>query len=294
MALGLVACSVLAILQMPEFGVRSLYRPLAGPQDAVTQAADVIDAGRRSRAIEREKASIRAQLAIPPAFLRLARGHTVDVVPVDTSAIWAYDLDWRPELLLQWYLAYDSKLDRLNAELLDQRGAERILRAGWGTVDGKVSAFEAPATYLTLLCHYRQIAADSRWQVFARASDRCGAPTLLRTVRAHAGDRLEIPPPPNRSSIVYAQIDFAPGVVERLESAVFKPLHLPSITLDGNDSRFIPAIAPSPLVLTLPASAGIAPNFGGGQSSRTLELHRVASPFTVRFFALPLGGSASP
>jgi hypothetical protein len=215
----------------------------------------------------------------------------VDVVPEQTSAIWAYGLRWRPEPLLQWYMAYSSELDRVNADAVGERGAERILRSRTGVVDGKVPDFEAPATYLAVLCNYRELAADSSWEVLARTPNRCGSARSLGTVRARSGETVTVPAgSPNE--LVYATVRFPEPLLDRLQSVVFKPLRLPRVTLDGDsDYRFVPATADGPLVLRTPAAAGLSPLFGGGSSVETLQLRRVPSPYTIEFHALPISGA---
>jgi hypothetical protein len=291
-AAALMVGAIGAIVLMPEYSLRSLYGPVTGARAATTQLLDLSDGGRRTRLIEAEKAAARDELAVPPEQLRLLRGHTVDVVPFQTAAIWAHDLDWKPEPLIQWHLAYDSNLDELNAAALADRGAERILRSWCCAVDGKVPAFEAPATYLALICNYRELTADAAWQVLARTKDRCGRPRSIATVEARSGDTVTIPAAPSPDELVYATIRFRKPLLERLESLLFKPIPLPRVTLDGTaDHRFVPATADGPLVLRLPVTAGLSPFFDGGRSYGTLAVRGVASPFTVEFFAVPVEGT---
>src|SRR5205085_5209206 len=137
-----------ASVATPSTSLPRLYQPVADVREAVTEARDAVALGRRNRAAAAARALARAQLAVPARDLRLLRGHSVDVVPYETSAVWAYGLAWQPEPLLQWYTAFDGRLDRMNAAALVDRGAERILRQRTPTVDSKVGEFEAPATYL--------------------------------------------------------------------------------------------------------------------------------------------------
>jgi hypothetical protein len=191
--------------------------------------------------------------------------------------------------LLQWYTAFDAHLDRLNASALVRRGAQRILRQRVPTLDAKVAAFEAPATYLALVCHYRELAADGSWEVLARTQDRCGRPQPIATVEGQAGKPLAVPHAPRADEIVYARIRFPRSVPDRLESLLFKPLSLPTIQLGGT-FRFVPATAGGPLVLRMPASGGLSPLFGGFTGYEWFQLAHVPSPFTVQFVALPIHG----
>jgi hypothetical protein len=291
-ALALIAAAVVAVLLTPYESLSSLYRPDTLGRAAITDLRDLADGGRRQRLTESSRQAVRRELAIPPAYLGLVQGHTVDVAPQATSAIWAYGLRWQPEPMLQWYMAYDANLDQHNADAIVERGAERVLRARINAVDGKDPAFEAPATYLALLCHYRELASDARWEVLGRTVNRCGVPRLLAEVEARSGETVAVPAARSSDEVVYARIRFPFSPIRRLESLLFKPLNEPRVTLDGADLRFLPATSTSPLVLRVPPSAGRSPFYEGLRSIDTLQLRNVASPFTVEFYAVPLGGSS--
>ena len=291
-AVGLVVGAAAATVTTPDVSLRSLYQPVTHLRVAVTEARDAVDDGNRTRDEAAARSLARLQLAVPAGDLRLLRGHTVDVVPYETSTIWAYRLRWRPEPLLQWYTAFDAHLDRMNASALVRHGAERILRQRGPTVDAKVAAFEAPATYLAFVCHYRELAADGSWEVLARTHNRCGRPQVIGTVEGQAGKPVAVPHAPRADEIVYARIRFPGSVVDRLESLLFKPLPLPTIQLGGT-FRFVPATAGGPLVLRMPASAGLSPLFGGFSGYDWFQLGHVPSPFTVEFTAQPIHGSTA-
>jgi hypothetical protein len=287
-ALALLLGIVIATPVMLELGIWQLYRPVARARAAVDDGRTLAEGGRRRRELESAKAAVRAQLAVPQGDLRLLRGESVDVVPYEISAVWAYGLRWRPEPLLQWYAAYTGGLDRLNAVALERRGAERILRRT-GTIDSREPDFDAPATHLALMCHYRELAAGSGWEVLARTRDRCGSARVLATVQARAGETVRVPRA-QANEIVYARIRFPRSLAARLESLVFKPLRLPRIDLGGSDFRFILGNADGPLILRIPRSAGLSPYFGAGVSYDSFRIRRVPSPFSVEFHALPIGG----
>jgi hypothetical protein len=289
-AAALVLGGVVGVIMGPEFGLR-VYQPITLGKAAVMNVRDLVDVPRRDSLIESRKLIGRQALDVSPRQLALLRGHTVDVVPVATAAAWSYGLDWKPEPLLQWYMAYNAALDRFNADALAERGAERILRSRPWAVDGKEPAFEAPATYLAFLCHYRELASDARWEVLARTENRCGRPRSLRTVEARAGETISVPQAPP-GELVYATMRFRKPILGRLESLLFKPVHLPRITLDRTvDERFIPDTAQDPLVMRVPPSVGMSPLFDGIRSHDTLSVRNVPSPFTVEFTAVPLSGS---
>jgi hypothetical protein len=289
-AAALVLGAVGAVVMGPENSLSKMIQPVTFGKAAVMNARDLVDFDRRDSLIESRKIVGREAFAVPPDQLALLRGHTVDVVPMATAAVWTYGLKWQPEPILQWYMAYDGRLDQFNADAIADHGAERILRSRPWAVDGKEPAFEAPASYLAMLCHYRELAADSSWEVLARTANRCGEPRRLATVEARAGERITIPTA-GPGELVYARVHFDRPVLDRLESLVFKPVHLPHVTLDGTqDHRFIPATADGPLVVRTPATAGLSPLFDGVRSYDTMEIRNVLS-FTIEFEAVPVQGS---
>jgi hypothetical protein len=288
----LIAGAIVGVVLTPETSARTVYRPLHSLHVAAGQLHFVASPTRRRDALASARGTARAALAVDTSTLSALRGRTVDVVPSELSATWAYGLRWRPEPLLQWYLAFDAKLDRFNADALVAIGAERVLRERVGAVDGKVPEFEAPATYLALICHYREVHETTTWEVLARTRDRCSPPRRLSSVLGRAGESVDVPRG-REGEIVYASIAIRTPLLQAFGDAAFKPLELPRVKLDGRqDYRFVPGVAPGPLVLHLPPSAGISLQFGGTVDYRTLELTHVASPFHIDFSAVRIRGKA--
>jgi hypothetical protein len=284
---GAVAASVGA----SHSSLRRVYHPVARLRTAALEARDTVDAGARRRDVARARATARAQLALPPHDVRLLAGRTVDVVPYEVSAAWAYGLRWRGEPLLQWYTAFDAQLDRLNAAYVAAHGAERVLRQRTPVVDAKLPAFEAPATYLALVCHYRELAADGSWEVLGRVPYRCGPERRVGTQVVRAGDVVTVPKAAP-DELLYARIRIARPLGARLRSFVYKPTSVPTIELGGADYRLLPATAGNPLLLRLPARAGVSPLYGGYASSDFLAVRHVPSPFTIDFFTRAVRGAA--
>ena len=285
----LVVGAVVASVAAPDATFRSVYKPIGHLHTAALEARAAVDPGVSRRETAKGRAVARAKLAVPAHDLALLQGHSVDVEPYEISAAWAYGFRWRPEPLLQWYTAFDSHLDRMNASALARRGAERVLRQRTPTLDAKVSSFEAPATFLTLVCHYRELAADGSWQVLARTGNRCDSPRPIGSAVGREGSTIAVPRAPSTDDLVYARIRFPRFSTYRVESVLLKPPHLPQIIL-GGAFRFVPATADSPLVLRMPESAGMSPLFDGFASYDWFRLEHVPAPFSVEFFAIRVHG----
>lgn len=288
-AAGLIGVSVAAVLLVPEVRGSTPFHPFRFARLALTDVRLVVDSGRRRSSIAEARAAARRALRVDPQLLALIGDRTVDVEPSETAAVWAYGLAWRPEPLIQSYIAYDHALDLVNAKQLVRHGAGFVLReAVWPALDGKQPVLEAPETFLALVCRYREIGATTRWEVLRRAGDRCGAARRLTSVTAHVGQAVAIPGPPRSNDIVFARMHIRTPLTTRLQSLVLKPFDQPSIRLDAERYRFLPSTAAGTLVLRMPAAAGMAAQFGGAVDYFQLALEHVASPYRIDFFAIAL------
>jgi hypothetical protein len=241
----------------------------------------------RRRLVASGKEAVRHELHPPPSVLALVRGHSVDVVPYETSIAWAYGLDWRPEPLLQQYTATDATLDRFNADRIERSGAARVLRHQEQTVDGKDPLFEAPQTFMALLCSYRELLSVGPWDVFGRSRDRCRSPRHLGTVDTGPGQAVAVPPSPGVDDVVFARIWIHPTLSQRIATLLFKRLHAPRIELDGGGYRLVAATATGPLILRMPRAAGLSAAAGGAVDYNRLSLVNVAS-YRVQFYSMKL------
>jgi hypothetical protein len=212
-------------------------------------------------------------------MVRQLRGHTVDSVPYETSALWAYDLRWGQEPLLQWYLAYDEQLDAFNAVRVR---ADRVLVQRTPATDAEVLAFQAPATYLALVCRYRELSANGSWEVLARSSDRCGREHEIGTATFAAGETVHVP---SGDGLVVAHVRLHRSAAAKLVATVLKPFSLPHVTLGGITYRLVAGTATGPLVLREPAAAGRSPFFGGFTAYDSFTLDRAA---TIEFDSIPI------
>jgi len=248
----------------------------------------VSTSGGRRQLVHSGKEAVRRRFDLSPRTLALVRGHSVDVGPYETSVAWAYDLDWRPEPLLQQYTAMDETLDRFNADQLERSGAARLLRhVEWPAVDGKQPLFEAPQTSMALLCSYRELLSIGGWEVLQRARNRCGPARLLRAVSAGPGNAVAIPSARGVDDVVFARIWIRQTVAQRVETLLLKRLHEPQIQLDGEHYRLVASTATGPLILRMPRVAGMSASVGGAVDYTRLSVVNVPS-YRVQFYSLKL------
>ena len=94
------------------------WRPVQAPVQAVDRLVTLALPGHVDQRVEQAKTRQRALYAIPDRFIKSIGSGTVHIDPYETSAVWAYDLAWRPAPVFQTYQAYTPTLDGLNSESL--------------------------------------------------------------------------------------------------------------------------------------------------------------------------------
>jgi hypothetical protein len=247
---------------------------------------------KRDLFIERARAAEVARLHLPPAVLRDLRAHTVDVQPIETSAVWALGLSWRPEPVFQSYAVLTPKLDRLNADFLtSSRAPERILRVQpLDSIDGRNPAFDAPTAFLATICNYRETFVSGIAEVLARSTDRCATPRALGSADVRSGSVVHVPQA-DKDELVYARVNITRSPAEHLREFLWKPTRNPGIAIGARDFRLVAATASGPLVMQIPRAAGIAVSSLAAPHVRVFRLVRVSGTVHIDFFAVRLRAS---
>jgi hypothetical protein len=290
-AAGALVVAVAASVTAPEFAGFP-FHPHGAAAAAAAALQDSVIPHRRDATIAAGRAAIEASVSLDSDVLAELRGHTVDVEPYETSAVWAYGLQWRPALLLQQYVAGDAELDSADAGALARRGAARVLRQElWPALDGKHPLYEAPSTFMVLVCRYRELSSNGTWAVFARGVNRCGTPRLLSSTSTSGGTTLPVPSPPAARDIVFARIRVRQSIAQRVEGLLLKARHQPTITVDDEQYRLVPATATGPLILRMPAAAGISAAIGGAVDYSRVAVSAAPS-YRIDFYAVSLTKSS--
>ena len=232
---------------------------VSNAEDAVHELAPVVSPSRRARLIANARTFVMANEHIAPASLQLLRHETVDAYPYLLAQVWAYRLNWRPLPVLQTYSAYTTSLDRVDAHFISSDKAPRrlIIQPAAG-LDGRVSAFDVPETIREILCRYRPLRLAASNGVFALAANRCSGASFMRSVTAHWGQPVGVPPPPTKDSLVFARLHgVAPSGVERVVGLVYKPAKRYVILNRGVPRRLVAATSGD----GLPLRAGTGVDF---------------------------------
>jgi hypothetical protein len=271
------------------------YAPIASARHVARQINDVASSSKRHELVAASRAHERRAYGVPPRLLALLAGKTVHVDPVETAAIGAYGLDWRPLPVPQSYSAYTATLDERNAHVLASRSApERILRQNTQVaVNGRNRELEAPATFRALLCNDVQVGVSQVWQVLAHTAPRCGAERPLGSATVASGAPVDVPRGA-RNEIVFARIHLHDPLRNKLVGFFFKP-RTPKIALGGGD--FVPLLASTAadgIVLHVPPASGFDPRFDGAADWTSIAVRSLSGAVRVDFYAVSTHGRPSP
>jgi len=290
-ALALLSFYLLA----SDVGVGDFLNPLSALERAGGDALTIVSPTRRERAVDEARAELRRRYGLEPATVAQLEGRTVHIRPWEAAVAWAYpEIRWRPVPVFQEYSAYTAGLDRLNATFLNGPAApERILTEP-ETVDFRNPDWDSPAAVVAVMCNYRELASQARWQVLGRVDNRCGAEEPLGEAEARVGDVVAVPDTGGRDVLVVARVrglDDSPLYGLRSALSRIPPVHL---TLDGGRRyRLVPGTAANGLVVRAPTTAlGFSEPFAPGSATSFTVEHGgglgLGSKLTIEFVAVPV------
>jgi hypothetical protein len=201
-----------------------------------------------------------ARTAAIPAELRAAIGTgTVVPIPWDITGPIASGLDVRTLPVPQTYSAYTPYLDQLNARaLLAPDRPEFALRQYKLAIDHRNPMWESPLAMLALLCHYRQVTAQTPYQLLERSGPRCRVSTaVLETVTVRPGQTVVVPRPAVATSGVVMSLGLADPLSDRIARRLGRepPGHEDDVRMVGPD--------PAPGVAAVPVSYRLVPQNAG-------------------------------
>lgn len=288
LALGLAAVTFVLV----PLTIRGPVRSLADPRkhlDALRSDVRAMVSDRAGTELA-AKEGIRNTLRLGSAVLAALGGHTVHVDPYETSAVWAYGFDWRPEPVFQTYLAYTPSLDRENADTLASgHGPERILRqVPLVSIDERNALMEAPRSELAVVCNYREVVVEGTWEVLEKVPDRCGRPRRLGHVDASSGQPVPVPQV-GADEVLVAHASLGQSLLDRLRGLLFKPARLDRVVLDGRSERLVAANSDGPLLVCLPPATGYSPAVAGNCPSTLAIVHD--GSIGIEFEAVPITSS---
>ena len=105
-----------------------------------------------------------------------------------------------------------------------------------------------------VFCRYRELRAGSRWQVLARAANRCGPLRSLGRTAVGIGQQVEVPAVRPDEAVLVAVHHMGPDAKESLRALVWKPYDRSLLYDDGRTRRVATGLAEVPSLLRVPAA----------------------------------------
>jgi hypothetical protein len=106
-----------------------------------------------------------------------------------------------------------------------------------------------------MLCHYRTVLTDVRWQLFEASADRCGSPTPIARREARFGATVRVPTASDRSIVVARFHGIAASVLDELRTLAYRARQIDIRIDSGPLHRFVQGHQDAFHVLTAPACA---------------------------------------
>ena len=292
-----VAVALLVTAHLMASGAQAITGadPVARVARAGEDVSVLASPARRQRAIQRGRTNLRSRYYhLTPSIVAAVRGHTVHIRPWEAGIAWAYpEFRWDPAPVFQEYTAYTVGLDDLDAEFYRSPEApERILTTPLA-IDIRNPDWESPAAMVAIVCHYRELLADSPWQVLGRVANRCGTERSLGVVKARVGETVAVPTA-NKDELVVTRIkglDYS--MLYGLRSTLWRAPEV-HIRLDGGRrNRLVPGTAADGLILRAPREKlGFSQPFAP-DSANLFRIERESgiglnNDLTIEFVAIPV------
>ena len=292
------AAVAFAFVSANHFKLREMLDPVPSLRNSAAFVADLSSVGDLRDEIVASRDLQRSSYALDPATLGALDGHGLHVDPWEASVLWAHpELEWRPLPVFQSYSAYTSSLDERNARALTAAdGPTRILRETPRGADYRNPDFESPAAIRAMLCNFREVSATERWQVLARATNRCGRAERISITTVERGERVVVPEHRGAPALVMARIRGVEGSATAQAIAMLYKAPETHLELDdGTTYRLVPETAAGPLLMAAPPELGYTATFGFNvpiRGFRLVQRHGLGPDrfgrVTVEFLRIPL------
>ena len=285
--------AVLAAIAVHTYPTEARMDVVANLERFADSAELAIRPGLRQQHIDEARANLQATLAIDPKILAALRGKRVAIEPWETSAAWAYDLDWSPFQAFQTYVAYTARLDRLNAAAAEgPNGPEEILRATNGGRCGfaeRQPVWDPPEQNLATVCNFIPTLTEGPWQLLSRISNRCGPQELISSHSAEPGEEVSVPQA-GRDELVVLDLKGA-GVegLERLRSLLWRPSERFAV-LNGGGHRYrlVPGTSEDGLIVSWDPALNGGGEFVELQTIRKMSVEGVDRRLQLDFYRVPI------
>jgi hypothetical protein len=293
------ACVLVAGLLIPSAVTAECYCPLRlaylGPVRGWENLSAVVHLNRSRRRLDRSSVEALAADRLPPDWVAEIRTRRrVDVIPSEIVVTVANQLAWQPNPVIQTYAAVTEELDRrVAAHFAGLRGPGSLV-VEWFDIDARHPMLGAPATWRSILGHYRLARREDVHLVQGPAFllARRETPVDLRLepageTTARVGAWTSLPPPSD--GLLFASLRFRKDFGGALATLVWRidPVFVDLRLADGGvvTARMLPATAPNGLLLDpLPLDENeFLRLLSDGTTTRRVVRFRIHGPGTGAF-----------
>ena len=241
------------------------FLPMFRPMEKISQAKESLSLAlhpeKCEKAIADTKKLLQNQMVIDNDSLQSIQSKTIDIIPWDTSLVFAYDLNWLPRPVFHSYAAASKKLDGVNANHFKRADAPEIVLYAFKTIDDRYPVFDEPATFRTLLSHYVLLSISNDFAILKR-KERIPDEKLVFLSKGSytTGERILVPS--YNAGYLFGKIHVAYNVLGKIIQFLYKPskVYITFFTNDGNKSkrfRFVAGNAENGVFLSQHLSYGI-------------------------------------
>jgi hypothetical protein len=178
---------------------------------------------------------------------------TVDLYPVELSAVFANGLKWAGRPVLQSYSAYEPVLDALNVSHLRSSSAPDTVFFTLDPIDNRLPSLDDSGSLVELLNSYKVVGYDAPYIRMDRDAASSKAAIISDGARTIAGE-MDRDIAVYRDMPTWVKVDVQPTLLGRLVSAVYKAPSL-GITVKFDDGhtiarRFIASVGQTGFVVS--------------------------------------------
>jgi hypothetical protein len=295
----LASSAVLAVIVLHSYPAPAKLDVVANLKLFEESAELAIRPGLRQQHVDEGRANMQATFAMTPKVLAAVKDKPIAIEPWETGIVWAYELDWSPFPVFQTYVAFTSKLDRLNTGTIeDPNGPQVLLRpipAGAVPLGGRPGfasrqpLWDPPEQNVATVCNFVPTLTEGPWQVLSRIPDRCGPPKLIAS---HSGepDETVTVPQAGRNELVTLRLGGA-GVegLERLTSLFWRPKERWA-RLDGDryGYRLVPGTTGDGLIVSADRSLDRNVDFVEFPVAKNISIEGADGPLQFDFYRIKL------
>ena len=299
LAIFLAGTAVIGAVAIYAYPAEPRFDPIENLTSLSDQAEILFSPGLRNGLSDSARTALQSQFNLDSRTLAQLQGKGVAIDPWEIGVAWAYGLNWSPLPVFQNYGAYTAKLDRLNAEAVeDPDGPERILRenpieiepsGGSRGFEGRHPAWDPPEQNFAVVCNFAPLRTTKSWQVLARIPDRCGHEEFLTEAKGGPGTVISVPPSGPGEMVLMRVHGLGVSGLERLRALLWRPgFRFAHLNGDTVTYRLVPGTAADGLMVSPAPGLDSAGAFAQIPSVQDISIEGVSRQLTYDFYRVPV------